>query len=97
MLRVTHQVRLALDDVPDAREELLGEIGEAGWFRQRRQGFARAAEEAAVGVYGAREGGGEPVEGDVGEDCVEGWVFVGPFEEFFADPVWGGLEGLDGV
>lgn len=44
-------------------------------------------EELAVRVDGAREGLREPVEGDAVEDGGEGEGRVGPFEEFFGDPI----------
>lgn len=40
----------------------------------------------AVGIDGPRERGREPVQGYGREDRVEGWVGVGPGEEFFGDP-----------
>ena len=49
-------------------------------------GGVAAAEEVDVGVDGAGEGLGEPVEGDGVEDGFGGWGGVGPGLEFLADP-----------
>ena len=52
--------------------------------RVKEGGFG--AEELAVGKDGAREGLGEPVEGDGVEDLVERRRFVGPLDELLSDP-----------
>ena len=46
----------------------------------------RRREELAVPVDCPREGLREPVECDVVEDLLEGWVGVGPLIELLADP-----------
>jgi len=45
----------------------------------------------SVGVYATRERLGEPVQGNVVENVVQGWCFIRPFDELLADPV--GSEG----
>lgn len=86
LLPVKHQVPLLLHLALDPSKNLVGEPRKPKWFRDVRQLDALQAKEFAVRVYGAGKPVREPVERDVGEDVVEGGVFVGPFEELFGDP-----------
>lgn len=60
----------------DPGKQLVREEGETSGLLQLVE--FNLAENLAVGIDGSRKGGGEPVEGDVGQDCFERRIFVGP-------------------
>jgi hypothetical protein len=85
MFLVIHEIILLLNHMLNRRKDLIRKPTHAQRFRNlSKHGAGRG--QLAVGIDGPREAGGEPIEGDVGEDGVEGGGGVGPFEEFFADP-----------
>ena len=86
MLLVTHQITALLNRLLDPREQLLRKEGKAERLADERGLFAVRREERSVRVYGAGESLGEPVQGDVGQDVIDGGSGIAPFEELLANP-----------